>query len=183
MSYLSQPASTSKYGVVEIGNGITVANGVISVTSGGGGATIGTWVPTLTSSLGAAITLTVSTANYAKMGQQVICYFDFVVATETGGGNNGTITLNGLPFTSISGSGIVGNLIVTYFALLDNSHTYITGTVANSSTQVLMWTVHQDASSTRMLQSDIRPTTRLVGTITYLSSNSLTLSPSSPSHS
>lgn len=171
MSYLSQPATTSTYGVVEIGNGITVANGIISVTSGGGGSTIGTWVPTLTSSLGATITLTVATANYAKMGQQVICYFDFVIATETGGGNNGTLTLNGLPFSSIAGTGIVGSLVVTYFELLDNSHTYVTGTIAGGSTQVLMWTVHQAASMTRMIQSDIRPTTRLVGTITYISSS------------
>lgn len=169
MSYLSQPASTSIYGVVEIGSGISVSNGVISATGGGGGATIGTWIPTITSSLGATITLTVAIANYAKIGQQVICYFDFVVATETGGGTSGILSLNGLPFNSITGTGIVGNLIVTYIEQLDANQAFVTGTILGSSTQVLLWTNRVATSSSRLLQSDIKPTTRLVGTISYLS--------------
>ena len=174
MSYLAGPASTSNYGVVKIGNGITVANGVISVTNGGGGSTIGTWTPTIAVSTAGTITVTAATARYAKMGQQVICYFDISVATKTGGSNNNTLTLNGLPFTSVSGTGIVGSLITTYFDGLNSNQTYITGTIAGTANSVLLWDVHQAAAMTRFTYSDVQVTpipTRLVGTITYISSS------------
>lgn len=168
MSYLSDPASTTEYGVVKVGSGISVTDGVIS-TSGGGGSITGTWTPSITSSAGGTITLTIAQARYVKIGQFVNCIFDFTIATETGGSNNGILTLNNLPFTSISGTGYVGNLTVSYFEILDTNETYITGTITGNSTQVLLWSVHQATSSTRLLQSDIRPTTRLVGNIIYIS--------------
>jgi hypothetical protein len=79
-----------------------------------------------------------------------------------------------LPFASIASTGIVGNLIVTYFEGLNNNETYITGTVAGASTSVLLWDQHQQADSQRLTYADVQLTpapTRLVGTITYLSAS------------
>jgi hypothetical protein len=162
-------ASATSFGIVKIGTNINVANGAISTS--GGSATIGTWTPGITSSLGATITLTTAIANYAKVGQLVTCMFDFVVATETGGGNAGLLTLTGLPFVAITGTGIVGSLIITYFTNLDSTETYITGTVAGGASSALLWQAHQANAFSRLRQEDIQPTTRLVGTITYLSAS------------
>jgi hypothetical protein len=169
MSHRTPTASATDFGIVKIGANINVANGVISTS--GGGATIGTWTPGITSTLGATITLTTAVANYAKVGQLVTCMFDFVVATETGGGNAGLLTLSGLPFVAIAGTGLVGSLIVTYFTNLQSTNTYITGTIAGGASSALLWDVHQANAFSRLRQDDIEPTTRLVGTITYLSAS------------
>jgi len=174
MSYLARPASTSNYGVVKIGNGITVANGVISVTNGGGGSTIGTWTPSIVSSQSATITLSVINANYAKVGQLINCTFDFTITTETGGGSGGVITLRGLPFTSISESkgGYVGSVNVSYFVNMDSDTGWLTGSVVNNSTRADMFFGGSQPKSLSLLtQNDIKTTTRMVGTVTYLSTN------------
>ena len=140
----------------------------------GGGATIGTWTPTIAVSTAGTITLTVNTANYAKMGQQVICYFDVTLLTRAGGANANTLTMNGLPFTSIAGSGTVGSLVVSVFFNLNASTTYVTGTVAGSSTSALLYSIHNATDNTRFTYAEIQVTpdpTRLVGTITYLSAS------------
>lgn len=173
MSYLARPASTSNYGVVKIGNGISVANGIIS-TNGSGGSTIGTWTPSIVSSQGATITLSVINANYAKVGQLINCTFDFTVITETGGGNGAVLTLNGLPFTSIieSNGGYVGSVNVSYFVNMNNDTGWLTGSVVNNSTRADMFFGGSQPKSLSLLtQSDIKPTTRMSGTVTYLSSN------------
>lgn len=234
MAYLSDPASTIDYGVVKIGSGIAVTDGIISVTttvgftgsrgftgsqgtsgftgsngftgsigftgsqgagftgsvgfvgsrgftgsvgftgsSGtGGGSTVGTWTPTIAVATAGTITLLVTTANYAKMGQQVICYFDFTVATYTGGSSANLLSLNGLPFASIAGIGVVGSLVVSVFFNLNVNQSYITGTIAGSSSSVLLYTIHNAADNVRLTYGDLQLTplpTRFVGTITYLS--------------
>lgn len=174
MSFLFPIANGTELGVVSAGNNITITNGVISATGGGGGSTIGTWTPTIAVATAGTITLTVTSANYAKIGQQVICYFDVTVATRTGGNNANTLTMNGLPFTSISGVPVAGSLIVTIFANLNVNNSYLTGTVIGSSTSVPLYSIHNAADNTRMtyaeLQAGATPT-RLVGTITYLSAS------------
>jgi hypothetical protein len=161
-------------GVVQAGSNINIdADGVIS-TSGGGSATIGTWTPTIAVSTAGTITITSATASYAKMGQQVICYFDFTVATKAGGANANTLTLNGLPFTSVAGTGIVGSLVVSVFVNLNISASYITGTVAGSSTSVLLYEIHNDDLNSRLTYADVQAgatPTRLIGTITYISAS------------
>ncbi len=142
--------------------------------TGGSGATIGIWTPTIAVSTAGTITITTATNNYAKMGQQVICYFDFTLATKAGGANANTLTLNGLPFTSIAGSGIVGDLVVSVFFNLNINASYITGTVAGSSTSVLLYEIHNAAANSRLTYADVQAgatPTRLVGTITYLSAS------------
>jgi len=172
MTYLFPNANGTDLGIVSAGTNVTITNGVISAAGGGGGATIGTWTPTITVANAGTITLLTTTANYAKMGQQVICYFDVTVATKLGGNNNNQLTLNGLPFTSIAGLGIVGSLVVSIFVNLNNNQSYVSGTVAGSSTSVLLYSIHNEASNTRMTYAEVQAgatPTRLVGTIAYLS--------------
>lgn len=174
MSYLFPLADGTGLGVVSSGTNVTIVNGVISATGGGGGATIGTWTPSISVSTAGTITITTATATYAKMGQQVICYFDITVATRAGGANANTLTLNGLPFTSIAGSGIVGSLVTSVFFNLNINASYITGTVAGSSTSSLLYEIHNSADNSRLIYADVQAgatPTRLVGTITYLSAS------------
>lgn len=174
MSYLFPIANGTELGAVSAGTNITIADGVVSSTGGGGGSTIGTWTPTISVSTAGTITLTTAAATYAKMGQQVICYFDITVATRAGGANPNTLTLNGLPFASVAGTGIQGSLVVSIFQNLNTDQSYITGTVAGSSTSVLLYTIHNAKSNERLTYADVQVTpapTRLVGTITYISAS------------
>ena len=172
MSYLFPLANNTDLGVVSAGTNINITDGVVSSTGGGGGTTVGTWTPTIAVAVAGTITLTTATATYAKMGQQVICYFDFTVDTKAGGSNPNTLTLNGLPFASIAGAGVQGSLVVSIFQNLNTSASYITGTVAGSSTSALLYEIHNAASNSRLTYSDVQAgatPTRFVGTITYLS--------------
>jgi hypothetical protein len=174
MSYLFPIANGTELGIVSAGTNITITDGVVSSTGGGGGSTIGTWTPTVAVATAGTITLTVNTATYAKMGQQVICYFDITVATKAGGSNTNTLTLNGLPFASIAGTGIQGSLTVSVFQNLNINASYITGTVAGSSTSVLLYEIHNDADNSRLTYAEVQAgatPTRFVGTITYISAS------------
>jgi hypothetical protein len=174
MTYLFPIATTSSVGVVQAGANISIdAAGVIS-TTGGGSATIGTWVPTILVASAGTITLLVETARYAKIGQQVICYFDITVASCSLGANTNVLTMGGLPFTSIAGVGVVGSLVVSVFENLNVNQSYITGTIEGNSTLVQLYTIHNAASNSRLTYADVQVTplpTRLVGTITYLSAS------------
>ena len=161
-------ASNSTFGVVRSGTNINIANGIISST-GGGATVVGTWTPSVSVSTAGTITLLVNTANYSKTGQQITCYFDFTLLTKTGGANANTLTLNGLPFTSISGTGAVGSLVVSIFQNLKLSSSYISGTIAGSSTVVPLYCIHESKDNLRLTYEDVQATTRLVGTVTYIS--------------
>jgi len=171
MSYLTPFATTSEYGVVQVGSGISVANGVISTTNSSSGTNVivGTWTPTITSSAVAAITVVATTANYSKIGQQVICYFDITVAVESGGSGTGALSLGNLPFTSIVSTGYVGSVIVSYFENAQSKETTITGSVIGNSTRASLWNAHEVFDITCLTQEDIQVTTRLQGTVIYLS--------------
>ena len=169
MTYLFPIASTSSTGLVQAGTNITIdAAGVIS-TTGGGSSTIGTWTPTITSSTPATITVTAATANYSKIGQQVACYFDIIVAVESGGSPAGELSLSNLPFTSITSVGYVGSVIVSYFKNTQSKETTITGSVISNSTRASLWNAHEVFDITCLTQEDIQATTRLQGTVIYLS--------------
>jgi len=172
MTYLFPIASNTSIGLVQAGSNINVdANGVISTTSGGGGGTVGTWTPTITSSTPATITVTASTANYSKIGQQVICYFDITVAVEFGGSGTGQLSLSNLPFTSIASTGYVGSVIVSYFENAQAKETTITGSVIGNSTKANLWNAHEVYDISCLTQDDIQATTRLQGTVIYLSAS------------
>jgi len=172
MSYQTNFASNIDFGIVKIGNGIAVSNGTISVQFGGGGWTTGTWAPAISSSLGATITLTVANARYVKVGQLVVCTFDVTVGTESGGGSSGILTLSGLPFLSVSDTGYVGSLYVSYFFNMDSDTESVSGGVINNSTSIDLWQGiggNNQRSLSRLSQSDIKTGTRLVGSVEYLS--------------
>ena len=171
MSYLTPFATTSEYGVVQVGSGISVANGVISTTNSSSGTNVivGTWTPTITSSAVATITVVATTANYSKIGQQVTCYFDITVAVESGGSGTGALSLGNLPFTSIVSTGYVGSVIVSYFENAQSKETTITGSVIGNSTRASLWNAHEVFDITCLTQEDIQVTTRLQGTVIYLS--------------
>ena len=171
MSYLTPFATTSEYGVVQVGSGISVANGVISTanSSSGTNVIVGTWTPTITSSAVATITVVSTTANYSKIGQQVTCYFDITVAVESGGSPTGEVFLSNLPFTSVASLGYVGSVIVSYFANTAAKETTITGSVIGNSTRASLWNAHEVYDISCFTQDDIQATTRLQGTVIYLS--------------
>ena len=172
MSYQTNFASNIDFGIVKIGNGIAVSNGTISVQSGGGGWTTGIWVPAMSSSLDATITLTVADAKYVKVGQLVVCTFDVTVSVESGGGSSGILVMSGLPFMSVSDTGYVGSLYVSYFFNMDSDTGSVSGSVINNSTKIDLWqgTGGKDSKSlSKLTQSDIQVGTRLVGTVEYVS--------------
>jgi hypothetical protein len=171
MSYLFPIATTTSLGVVQAGTNIAIdAAGVIS-TTGSGNATVGTWTPAITSSTPATITVTAATANYSKIGQQVTCYFDITVAVESGGSGLGTLSLSNLPFTSVASTGYVGSVIVSYFQNAQSKETTITGSVIGNSTRASLWNAHEVFDITCLTQDDVQPTTRLQGTVIYLSAS------------
>jgi len=170
MTYLFPNANGSDLGIVSAGNNITITNGVISAT-GGSGATIGTWTPTITSSAVAIITVTTATGNYSKIGQQVICYFDITITVESGGSGTGALSLSSLPFTSIAGTGYVGSVIVSYFNNTQSKETTITGSVIGNSTRASLWNAHEVYDISALTQDDIQVTTRLQGAVIYLSAS------------
>lgn len=161
-------ATTSSLGVVTVGSGLAITPaGVLSAT--GGSSTIGTWTPTISVTIAGTIGLTINYARYSKIGQQVTCYFDFTVASRAGGNNNNILTMHGLPFTSIAGSGIVGSTVMSYWFGLNTDQTNITGTVGGSSTSMELWNVHQAKLMSTLTYQDLIVGSRLAGTISYLS--------------
>jgi hypothetical protein len=168
MTYLFPNANGTDPGVVSAGNNITISNGVVSST-GSGSATVGTWTPAITSTAVATITVVATTANYSKIGQQVVCYFDITVAIESGGSGSGALSLSNLPFTSITSVGYVGSVIISYFENAQSKETTITGSVVGNSTRANLWNAHEVFDITCLTQDDIQSTTRLQGTVIYLS--------------
>jgi len=172
MAYLSQFASNVDYGVIRVGNGIVVSNGTISVQANSGSAITGTWLPAIASSQTATITLNITNAKYVKVGQLVVCTFDFTVSVESGGSSSGQLTITGLPFTSITDTGYVGSLSISYFNNMNTDTGSISGSVVNNSTTINLW---RDAGGsntktlTNLTQNDIKVSTRLVGVVEYVS--------------
>jgi hypothetical protein len=166
MSFLSMPATTTSLGLVQVGTNISVdSNGVISTSSGGGG-TVGTWVPTITGS-GGSVALTISQSHYSKNGQMVLCTFDFLVSTISASGN---LTLSGLPFTSISGSGYVGSVLFSAYFNLKTPLNFIGGSVLSSSTSASLWKDTGSSSTTvdNMSGGVLQSNSRLIGTVQYI---------------
>ena len=162
-------ATATQLGVVKVGSGIAVAvDGTIS-TSGGGDYETGTWVPQLVGSVAGNIVLNTQNARYVKTGQGVMCTFDITITSITGGSNSSTLTLAGLPYTSITDTGYVGSLYVSYFQNMNKNVDYLGGTVVSNTKTALLWcNTEQSKSLDRLMQENIKATARLVGTINYV---------------
>ena len=170
MSYKEPLASNTDFGIVKIGTGINVSGGIISTSSSD--SSIGSWIPSIVSSLGATITLVTTNAKYSKVGQLVTCTFDISILIKTGGSNGGVLSLQGLPFTSIIEplGGYVGSVFISYFVNMDSDTGWLTGSVVSNTKKAdMFFGASQPKSLSLLTQNDIKPTTRLVGTITYIS--------------
>ena len=168
MAFLGPVATTSTYGLVQVGSNISVVNGVISAT-GSGTSVVGTWTPTITATTGAA-TLTINDAHYVKNGQLVTGTFDITILTGTLIGN---ITLGGLPFVSITStnSGYVGSVVFSGYFAMKTTVNFVGGGVVGNSTTATLW---QDTGNSSVTVANLdgailQITTRLTGTVQYIS--------------
>jgi hypothetical protein len=145
--------------------------GIDFSASAGGGATSsvlddyeeGTWTPAFTSTGGGeTISYSSSSATYTKIGNRVICNFDFTVNTVSGGSGNTRLT--GLPFTSSSTSN-PGALIISYY---DN---WVTngpaGGNVNTSNTLIDLRTFGAIDSPALAWSNVKASTRLIGTVIY----------------
>ena len=115
------------------------------------GVQFGKWCPILRDQIGIHIT----SAKYAKIGPILICTFDITV-TDISTDDRSKLSLHGLPFI-IEGTGTVEfsqgiNL---------NSDNSPTGSLVQSNTHIEL----------SLTTDDIKVTTRLVGTITYITAS------------
>lgn len=166
----SDIATTTTLGVVKIGSGISIQPDGTITSSGGGSAEFGTWSPQLTGSVSGTITTSTQNANYIKTGQGILCTFDITIQNITGGSNSSIITLIGLPYTSIIDTGYVGSVYFSYFENMGTNIDYLSGTVVNNTKTALLWcNTEQSKTMSRLVQSNIKSTARLVGTINYVS--------------
>jgi hypothetical protein len=165
-------ATTTTLGVVKIGANISVTpDGTISANGGGGGPSyaFGTWTPALVPSPTGSITISTRNAKYTKIGQLVTCTFDIRITAITGGSDK-PIVLTGLPFTSITDTGSVGSVLISYYKDFDKNVNYLGGTVISASTSATMWYQQNPGQSlTNLVIDDVKVGTILVGTVTYMS--------------
>jgi hypothetical protein len=177
-------ATTTTLGVVKIGANISVTpDGTISATGGGGGPSyaFGVWTPALVPRPTGSITISIRNARYAKVGQLVTCTFDIRITAITGGSDDNRINaimgdsdkpivLTGLPFTSITDTGSVGSVLISYYKDFDKNVNYLGGTVISASTSATMWYQQNPGQSLTLLIIDnVKVGTILVGTVTYMS--------------
>lgn len=165
-------ATTTTLGVVKIGANISVTpDGTISANGGSGGPSyaFGTWTPALVPSPTGSITISTRNAKYTKIGQLVTCTFDIRITAITGGSDK-PIVLTGLPFTSITDTGSVGSVLISYYKDFDKNVNYLGGTVISASTSATMWYQQNPGQSlTNLVIDDVKVGTILVGTVTYMS--------------
>ena len=165
-------ATTTTLGVVKIGANISVTpDGTISANGGGGGPSyaFGTWTPALVPSPTGSITISTRNAKYTKIGQLVTCTFDIRITAITGGSDK-PIVLTGLPFTSITDTGSVGSVLISYYKDFDKNVNYLGGTVISASTSATMWYQQNPGQSlTNLVIDNVKVGTILVGTVTYMS--------------
>ena len=165
-------ATTTTLGVVKIGANISVTpDGTISANGGSGGPSyaFGTWTPALVPSPTGSITISTRNAKYTKIGQLVTCTFDNRITAITGGSDK-PIVLTGLPFTSITDTGSVGSVLISYYKDFDKNVNYLGGTVISASTSATMWYQQNPGQSlTNLVIDNVKVGTILVGTVTYMS--------------
>ena len=165
-------ATTTTLGVVKIGANISVTpDGTISANGGSGGPSyaFGTWTPALVPSPTGSITISTRNAKYTKIGQLVTCTFDIKITAITGGSDK-PIVLTGLPFTSITDTGSVGSVLISYYKDFDKNVNYLGGTVISASTSATMWYQQNPGQSlTNLVIDNVKVGTILVGTVTYMS--------------
>lgn len=130
------------------------------------------WVPRLISGPGGgAISTTVHSAEYSKTGKFVFLTFDIQVVDMEAADRTSIVMLEGLPFSSMKSASYCGSVVFSYFKNLGSSIIFLSGSVLPDSYACCLW---HEVSKTTELQSleygDIKPKTRLQGTVTYIAS-------------
>jgi hypothetical protein len=113
----------------------------------------GTWTPVIDSATAGSGRVTlVKEARYTKIGNMVHATA-LVELTTLGTGGSGSIVINGLPYTSVAGSG--GNYFsacsIGFFFGLDSNVNYISATVQPNSTTIFLRGTTAAASSIGVL--------------------------------
>lgn len=130
----------------------------------------GSWIPELISSGNGKITLNVKNATFSQIGQIINCTFDIVIDTIESGKKTDFITLSGLPITSISGDGYVGNIHISYFSNMAVPCVSLYGNIMGESTNSSLWISKTPAINLlKLTHHDIQKNTRISGSIQYLS--------------
>jgi hypothetical protein len=130
----------------------------------------GTWTPVLGGSGGTSgQTYTTQTGNYVKIGKQVFAHFEVLLSAK------GTITTNvqiqGLPFTSATGTGI-GAGAVGYWTTTATNWIALSLVVTSASTVATVFGISATgtAGPINLVTADIANTTRIIGTLSYMAS-------------
>ena len=130
----------------------------------------GPWDPTLLPSSHGSILLNARSASWVKSDIGIMCTFDIEVISMYKGTEDSTIRLGNLPFTSSNALGYVGSLYVAYFSNMNSDIQYFAGTISSNSTTSELWFNRKHSNALkRLTQSDLKPTSRIVGTINYTS--------------
>lgn len=165
-------ATTSSLGSVICGSGLAVSVGGILSATGGGSSQVGAWIPSVVDNTAGIIVVVPSNASFVKTGQLVVCTFDFTVAAISGGVPTSTLSLHGLPFTSITGTSYAGSGYCSFFNGLSpngQGSSSLTFSVNSNSTTAVMWATEPPGETETLNYNDIAIGTRLVGTISYIS--------------
>lgn len=141
------------------------------VTSTTTGEQFGTWIPVLRST--GTIDVNVRNAFYTKVGQLVICTFDIVITSMSGGKKDSSIVLGGLPVSSLGTPDTMsGSANISYFKVSNFDVRWISGTINGSETRVDLWCNKRGPGGLAPLtQLDININTVLAGTVTYISNS------------
>ena len=131
--------------------------------------TDGTWTPRFSDGGTNNITMSVTSANWTKNGPIVTCFFDANVSSM--GTASGVIKLNGLPFAGKPDAEYIGAVEIQAFYNMNIADCIrITGSVIQSSNTADMFITKLNGQSVdfnNMLASDLKVTTRLVGSVIY----------------
>lgn len=128
----------------------------------------GTWTPVIggeTSESGQSYT--VQRGQYVRVGKQVTCTFDVVLAAK--GTITGDVVLKGLPFTSASSSNFAyPSCNIGLWQNFTTAYVYINGVVINNSTYAALRAATAAATSlSSIATANISDTTRISGTVVY----------------
>ena len=132
----------------------------------------GEWTPTLSPNRGGTIQTTVNMAEYIKLGKMVSCIFDITVERISGGSTGGTVDLTGLPFSSSDIKANAGTICFSFWSNLRNNITSVSGVVnPNALSANILCTSSKKLGLSQLQQGDLDNYTRLVGTVTYVTSS------------
>ena len=131
----------------------------------------GGWTPNMIPATGSNVIFTVNHARYVKVGPVVTAHFD--ITANNMGTASGPLKMGGLPFLSISGATgeYEGTISMGWFANLNIADAiHFTGAVIQNSNTADLWLSRlngQNIAQNYLLASDLKVSSRFVGTVIY----------------